>query len=238
MYQEEIEKLIKYALVDGHISKKERDVLINKALKLGIDQEEFEMVLDARIYEKNNLNESKSSESDQTSIQKETKNIKCPNCQANIDSYVTSCEYCGYNVLERKSNSSIQSLFKLLNEAEEDRQSDPNSIFSSFGKVFSESFSHITGPNRVDRKKMEIISTFPIPTTKQDILEFLTLAYPKAKTVGNFFTKNTNENKLHNQFVLVWKNKCEQIIMKAKFSMKDDKETLNQVLFYAKKLGL
>ena len=109
MYQEEIEKLIKYALVDGHISKKERDILINKALKLGIDQEEFEMVLDAWIYEKNNLNESKSSESDQSSIQKETKNIKCPNCQANIDSYVTSCEYCGYNVLERKSNSSIQS---------------------------------------------------------------------------------------------------------------------------------
>ena len=56
--------------------------------------------------------------------------------------------------------------------------------------------------------------------------------------IGNFFTKNTNENKLHNQFALVWKNKCEQIIMKAKFSMKDDKETLNQVLFYAKKLGL
>ena len=76
MYQEEIEKLIKYALVDGHISKKEREILINKALKLGIDQEEFEMVLDARIYEKNNLNESKYSESEQSSIQKETKNIK------------------------------------------------------------------------------------------------------------------------------------------------------------------
>ena len=237
MYQEEIEKLIKYALVDGDISKKDRDILINKALKLGINQEEFEMVLDARIYQKNNLNESKSSKPDRSSTQKETKHIKCPNCQANIDPYVTSCEYCGYNVLERKSNSSIQSLFKLLNEAEEKRKNDPNSIFSSFRKLFSESFSHITGPNRVDRKKMEIISSFPIPTTKHDLLDFLTLAYPKAQTVGNFFTKNTNENKLHNQFALVWKNKCEQIIMKAKFSMKDDKETLNQVLFYAKKLG-
>ena len=238
MYQEEIEKLIKYALVDSDMSKKERHVLIKKAIKLGIDKEEFEMVLDAKIYEKKNLNESKSLDSNQSSIQKEIKNIKCPNCQAHIDPYVTSCEYCGYNVLERKSNSSIQRLFKLLNEAEDDRQDDSNSIFYSFGKVFSEYFSHISGPNKVDRQKMEIISSFPIPTTKHDILDFLTLAYPKAKIVGNFFTRNTNENKLHNQFALVWKNKCEQIIMKAKFSMKEDKETLNQVLFYAEKLGL
>jgi predicted nucleotidyltransferase len=37
---------------------------------------------------------------------------------------------------------------------------------------------------------------------------------------------------------MVWKNKCKQIIMKAKFSMKDDPETLNEVLHYAKELDL
>lgn len=65
---------------------------------------------------------------------------------------------------------------------------------------------------------MEIISNFPIPTTKNDILEFLSLAVPKAKQIGNFLTKNNPENKAHNEFVPVWKTKCEQIIMKAQSS--------------------
>ena len=85
---------------------------------------------------------------------------------------------------------------------------------------------------------MEIISSFPIPTTKADILEFISLAYPKAKQAGNCLTRYADKNKLHNEFALVWKNKCRQIIMKAKFSMKDDPETLNEVLYYAKKLGI
>ena len=64
--------------------------------------------------------------------------------------------------------------------------------------------------------KKEIISTFPIPNTKDDILEFLSLAYPKAKVKGNTWTKNNPENIEHNEFSSVWKTKCEQIIMKAR----------------------
>lgn len=36
----------------------------------------------------------------------------------------------------------------------------------------------------------------------------------------------------------VWKAKCEQIIMKAKFSMKDDKKILEEILEYAKELKI
>ena len=85
---------------------------------------------------------------------------------------------------------------------------------------------------------MEIISNFPIPTTKNDILEFLSLAVPKAKQKGNFLTKNNPENKTHNEFVPVWKTKCEQIIMKAKFSMKEDKKALEEIMQYANELGI
>ena len=92
------------------------------------------------------------------------------------------------------------------------------------------------GLDNVGKKKMEIISNFPIPTTKDDILEFLSLAIPKAKTIGNFLTKSNPENKAHNEFAQVWKTKCEQIIMKAKFSMKDDKKILEEIESYAKEL--
>ena len=85
---------------------------------------------------------------------------------------------------------------------------------------------------------MEIISNFPVPTTKEDILEFLSLAVPKAKQIGNFLSKNNPENKAHNEFVQVWKTKCEQIIMKAKFSMKEDKKALEEIMQYANELGI
>ncbi len=35
-----------------------------------------------------------------------------------------------------------------------------------------------------------------------------------------------------------WRAKCEQIIMKARFAMKDDKKTLNEIEFYAKILNI
>lgn len=116
--------------------------------------------------------------------------------------------------------------------------SDTSNPLKAMGSFYAQSFSVMTGPSKVDKKKMEIISHFPIPTTKNDILEFLSLAVPKAKQKGNFFTKNSPENKAHNDFVPVWKTKCEQIIMKAKFSMKEDKEALEEIMQYAKELGI
>lgn len=52
MYPEELEKLIELALLDGVITEKKKQVLLKKAEVLEIDIDEFEMVLDARIYEK------------------------------------------------------------------------------------------------------------------------------------------------------------------------------------------
>ena len=49
MYDKQIEDLIKIALQDGVLNEKERKVLIKKAESLGIDVDEFEMVLDARL---------------------------------------------------------------------------------------------------------------------------------------------------------------------------------------------
>ena len=53
LYSERIEALIDAALVDGEISDKERAVLIKRAKEEGIDLDEFEMVLNARGFERN-----------------------------------------------------------------------------------------------------------------------------------------------------------------------------------------
>ena len=53
MYNEQLENLINAALADGVLTEKEKQILLKKAQSLDIDLDEFEMVLDARLYELN-----------------------------------------------------------------------------------------------------------------------------------------------------------------------------------------
>ena len=57
LYDDQLERLIESALADGVLTDKEKAVLFKKAQSKGIDLEEFEMVLEARLYELNKLKE-------------------------------------------------------------------------------------------------------------------------------------------------------------------------------------
>ena len=49
MYNERLEQLIDAALADGELTEKEKQILFKKAQEMGVDLDEFEMVLDARL---------------------------------------------------------------------------------------------------------------------------------------------------------------------------------------------
>lgn len=51
LYDAHLEKLINAALADGELTEKEKQILFKKAEAMGIDLDEFEMVLEARLYE-------------------------------------------------------------------------------------------------------------------------------------------------------------------------------------------
>ena len=60
-YNEELEQLIETVLTDGILTDKKKHVLFKKAESFGIDLDEFEMVLEARLYkmkQNNNVTES------------------------------------------------------------------------------------------------------------------------------------------------------------------------------------
>ncbi|MGB1051272.1 MAG: hypothetical protein ACPGYF_04860 [Chitinophagales bacterium] len=247
MYNEQIEKLIEMALMDGELTEKEKQVLFKKAEAMGIDLDEFEMVLDAKLFEKKQAMQASAppppSPPPAPAAPKSDKYgdvKKCPSCGAMVESFKTSCGYCGHAFTNVDANSSIERLFKMLNEAEDMRvmEKQTDNPFAAIGGALSDALSDISGPGKVDRKKMEIISNFPIPTTKEDMLEFLSLALPRAQKKGNFLTANQPENKIHNSFVNVWHAKCEQVIMKARFAMKDDKKTLEEINHYASTLKI
>lgn len=92
MYNEQLEKLIEMALVDGELTEKEKQILFKKAEAFGVDLDEFEMVLQAKLFEKqkNNKPVSAAPTSDKLGDVR-----KCPACGAIAETFATRCSECG-----------------------------------------------------------------------------------------------------------------------------------------------
>ena len=99
MYNEKIEALIKAALADGVLTEKEKQVLFKNAQAQGIDLDEFEMVLDARLVELQKEEKEKAAKSAPKS-DKFGDVRKCPACGAIILSGIAVGKECGYAFTE------------------------------------------------------------------------------------------------------------------------------------------
>jgi len=95
----ELQKLVEYALVDGYITDKEREVLRKKAQNLGFDLDELDMILDGKLYELNKSNKPKVN--------------KCPSCGEILSGLSRVCPSCDY-VLYAESTENIQTLDEMM----------------------------------------------------------------------------------------------------------------------------
>lgn len=102
MYNEKLEALIDAALADGVLTEKEKEILFKKAKEMGVNLDEFEMVLDARLVK---LNSNKLGDVK-----------KCPACGAIVQSYQGVCAECGYAFENIEANSAVDKLIKKLEE--------------------------------------------------------------------------------------------------------------------------
>ena len=236
MFSEELNKLIEASLVDGVLTDKERAVIRKRALLEGVDPDEVDLMLDAEI--------------DKLRIQQESavkKVKKCPSCGEIIPAMSIKCPTCGYELRNMDANESVEKLFSMINE-----------LYAS---------------NASDKEKEEkaklLINNFPVPTTKEDITEFLFMAIPNSQDNLSLFAKIGNallwvlivilglmaifslwgipvlayaiyycrKNNISlgfgkNKLAKVWRLKCDQIIMKAKYSMSDDPKLMQKISEY------
>jgi len=117
MYNERLEKLIEMALIDGDLTEKEKQILFKKAEELGVDLDEFEMVLEAKLFEKQQGNKSDTSTPESVKIG-DVK--KCPRCKEPIPALSNVCPACGYVLNTESSVSDSQSLEALIENIEND----------------------------------------------------------------------------------------------------------------------
>jgi len=195
---EQLEKLIDFALADGILTDKEKEVLYRKANEFGVDQDEFEMVLEAKLHQ---VQKAAAQSAVPQKSNKEGDIKKCPSCGAPVQSFNTKCSDCGHEFRNTQASKSIKEFFNTMNSAPPETQAG-------------------------------IISNFPVPNTKEDIFEFLSMA------IGNCATL-TNQDKmtyLQSQWtgtyrpelgykeseIRAWQSKVQSVIQKGKISFTDE----------------
>lgn len=107
---------------------------------------------------------------------------KCPNCGEVLTSFTSNCPSCGYEIRGASNSAAVQEFAVKLASAESRQE------------------------------KIAIIRNFPIPNTKEDILEFMILA-----------STNIGDN-LEKDISAAWQSKNEQAYQKAQIIFQDEKE--------------
>ncbi len=163
LYNEQIEALISAALADGVLTEKEKQVLFKKAEKQGIDLDEFEMVLDARLVELQKAEKEKAEKAAPKS--NKLGNIRtCPNCGTVIGSFQMTCPECGFEFVGVGSNAFVEKFSQKLQNITN------NALSKSRGAVTAES---------------RFVKNYPLPMAKEDCIEMLNFILPKTYLSGS-----------------------------------------------------
>ena len=83
---EELEALIKEYLTDGALTDKERQVILKKAVAMGLDRDEIDLYLDAQVQKINQATD--------TAVRRQ-KGKQCPHCGAYVSQMTDKCPGCG-----------------------------------------------------------------------------------------------------------------------------------------------
>ena len=109
--------------------------------------------------------------------------VKCPNCGAQVKGGSAVCTECGYAFSNVSANSSAEKLQAKLDEfnRRQEQRADSRGVVSSLMHGIGK---ELGGNKDTYKYKMDIISTFPVPNTRADLLEFLTMLQARANATG------------------------------------------------------
>jgi hypothetical protein len=163
MFSEELESVIEAALADGTLTAKEREVLHKRAAAEGVDPDELDVVIEGRLAKMKREEDwlRPAPPSDKFGDVK-----KCPRCGEPVEPMAVKCSACGYEFRNVDALKSSQRLAEKLEAIEEAYRGKKIEQDAGFGQKVD-----VTG-SRVAREQVTAIKNFPVPTTKEDLLDF------------------------------------------------------------------
>lgn len=148
---------------------------------------------------------------------------KCPNCGEILSSFISVCPTCGHELRGTKASNSACELAMRLQEIESRRTSKRNTIF---GRGFASK-----QPDDIDEQKINLIKSFAIPNTKEDILEFAVLAASNVDRNAydeSYGYLSQRMNARRRDVSNAWMSKLEQAYQKARIVLAGDPR-LNEI---------
>lgn len=231
MYSDALETLINAALIDGELTEKEKLILMKRAEAEGVDPDEFELILSARLYEVQN-SRMKAAPAVGKKSDKFGDMCKCPACGAIVKSGMARCEECGYaftNVDAARSSERLYEELKRINSEEKKEEEGLLDMFNPFKMMNMIRVSDAT------RKRMDLISNFPVPNTRADLIDMLSSIQAKvnSKAPRNGQDDSTFDEDLGYAYWLLYIN-C---INKARISFSNDASFKHYFDFYDSELA-
>lgn len=222
MYSPELEELIEAIIADGAISEKERSVLHRRATIEGIDTDEIDVVLEGRLAAKNSINSHvnasvKKTEEERINLSSVSSKYgslrKCPNCGELVKPGTAFCAGCGIEFTNIGAVSSVERLADEIGNIEKRYPVNPE--------------EEKNGISPRATALISIITNFPIPNTKEDLLEFIVFTESK-------FLHLNNSTDSEVAILKAYKAKYIESVEKAKIYFPDDSQFLNIYSKYEK----
>lgn len=137
--------------------------------------------------------------------------VKCPNCGDLINAFVSSCPSCNYELRGSKVSNVVKEFADKLEQIEKNRSVQKGkSIFEKVSDLSTGDY-YLT---KTDKQKINLIKNFPVPNTKEDILEFIVLASTNINDDSYAYQNLPVEKQLSD----AWLSKMEQAYHKAKLT--------------------
>lgn len=141
---------------------------------------------------------------------------KCPNCGEVLSSFMTTCPTCGYEIRGVDASGIVKEFADKLSKLEESKQTTKK------GRRRRE----------IDKQKIDLIQNFLIPTTKEDVLEFLSLALGN---IDSSVLTRSHSSTIEYAISQAWLAKLEQAYAKAIILFGNDPSFKNIQTIYQNK---
>lgn len=171
---------------------------------------------------------------------------KCPSCGAIRSAVDAVCPECGYEFQDVQASQTLEKLADKLEKydvmiAGEDHLSDSSSIgfwtvilwiflfpvmmIIFLVKRFAATSSELTGAKKL---KAEAILNFPIPKSKNDLIDFSIFMGNRIKPL-NLFSALTKSGMNTQKWNKIWVDKAQSVEKSAQISLKNDHEAVKEI---------
>ena len=178
MFSKELENLIQATLEDGILEDYEKAALVKRATAEGVDLAELEIYINSLLQKRKKEKEEEENVKQEIIDQRKKAAFGrvCPNCGKQVPPMTLKCE-CGFEFTNNSQESAVEVLSKKM-------------------AGISAGRSLLTSSRTKANEMIDLITTFPVPNTKEDIIELLALSISKSKLTGGIWGTTAGRMKI------------------------------------------